>query len=241
MVFPVKVPYTVVADMIKYEGKAFNPKPDPFYLEQKKIELARFGRDLCSTVQDGSEFVMALARHCHLPATNLIQDLVVQLEEDLAILHQGRLKSIGFCFPSGFVPAEKTGQDFFHLHAPVADGERLRGASEKVSALISRKDASFRRYVWTISSLGGLSQHPAIPRPVPHQVSDLWFRTETQTTIGIGNDTTLFFVKVEMHPLSILWEQTDKRFLIKESIASMSEAVLSYKNLHQIKPIILHN
>lgn len=241
MVFPVKVPYTVAADMVKYEGRIFNPNPDANILLKKKTELTRFGTALCDTTSDGSSFVRTMSNYCQLPETDSIQDLALQLEEDIAILHHGILKAIGFCFPSGFVPAEKTGQDFFHLHVPVADGEKLRAASDKVSALISRKDASFRRFVWTLTSLEGLSQHPDIPRPSPKGISDLWFRTETQTTIGIGNDISLFFVKVDMNPLSMIWDQTDQRMTIKESIASMSESVLTYKNLHQIKRIVLEN
>lgn len=241
MVFPVKVPYSVAADMAKYEGQVFNPNPDADIRLHKKNELARFGDDLCSSVSDVNPFVKAMSNYCQLPETESIRELALQLEEDIAILHHGILKAIGFCFPSGFVPAEKTGKDFFHLHVPVADGERLRAASDKVSALISRKDASFRRYVWTLTSLEGLSQHPEIPRPSPKGISDLWFRTETQTTMGIGDDICLFFVKVEMNPLTLIWDQPDLRMAIKESIASMSDGVLTYKNLHQIKQIILHN
>ena len=67
---------------------------------------------------------------------------------------------------------------------------------------------------------------------------DLYFRTETQTTVGIGGDICLFFVKVNMHPLQQVWEDLSKRQWILESINSMSEAVLDYKNLGIIKEIV---
>jgi len=148
------------------------------------------------------------------------------------------LHTIGFCFPSGFYPARKLGLSFFDMHLPVGDGETLRRSSEKVSALISKQDAMFRRHVWTLSSLPSLSQLPSYVRPVPQTVDDLYFRTETQTTVGIDGSICLFFVKVNMHPLQQVWKDPNKRQMIVESINSMSEAVLGYKNLRIIKEII---
>ena len=36
MIFPVKVPYTVSADISKYQGAPFNVHPDQFYIDQNK-------------------------------------------------------------------------------------------------------------------------------------------------------------------------------------------------------------
>ena len=69
-------------------------------------------------------------------------------------------------------------------------------------------------------------------------INDLYFRTETQTTVGVGGDICLFFVKVDMHPLQQVWDDAVKRQMIVESINSMSDAVLTYKNLNLIKEII---
>jgi hypothetical protein len=79
---------------------------------------------------------------------------------------------------------------------------------------------------------------PSYTKPTPQSIHDLYFRTETQTTVGIGGDICLFFVKVEMHPLLQVWDDPEKRTLIVDSIHSMSEAVLDYKNLVHIKKII---
>jgi hypothetical protein len=84
--------------------------------------------------------------------------------------------------PSGFVPTSKIGMNFFDMHLPVADGDKLRAAS-------------FRRYVWTVSSLAILSQLPSYVRPEVLELSDLYFRTETQTTIGHTNGICYFFCK----------------------------------------------
>jgi hypothetical protein len=48
----------------------------------------------------------------------------------------------------------------------------------------------------------------------------------------------LFFVKVDMHPLQEVWDDAEKRLLIMNSINSMSDSVLIYKNLEHIKTII---
>ena len=237
MVFPVKVPYTVSADITKYQGEAFNANPHPAYIGQKKVELTNTN-GLVAQLFDAVDAIKKAAQFCKLGDVNQIQDLAIQLEEDIAILRNGQLISICFCFPSGFVPAEKIGQNFYALHVPVADGQSLRASSDKVTKVISREGAMFRRFVWTISSLGGLSQHPAYTRPVPSSIEDLYFRTETQTTVGLGEEVCLFFVKVDMHPLSELWTDQEKKETIKASINSMTDDTLTYKNLHLIKAII---
>jgi hypothetical protein len=238
MVFPVKAPYTISADIVKYSGDAFNRHPDPSYLLQKKHELDTIGHDLAATADDALPLVQMMGKFCGLNNAKDIRSIALACEEDLAILHKGKLVSICFCFPSGFVPAQKLGESFFGLHLPVADGDNLRASSEKVASIISRDGALFRRHVWTVTSLSGLSQHPAYQRPVAAGIDDLCFRTETQTTVGVEGDTCLFFVKVDMHPLSMVWEDPSKRALLLESINSMTPSTLDYKNLHQVKAIL---
>jgi hypothetical protein len=179
-----------------------------------------------------------MGKFCGLDNVTDIRSTAMTLEEDLAILHKGKLVSICFCFPSGFVPAQKLGESFFGLHLPVADGDTLRASSEKVAAIISRDGALFRRHVWTVTSLPGLSQHPGYQRPLAVGIDDLYFRTETQTTVGIEGDTCLFFVKVDMHPLALVWEDPSKRKILLESINSMTATTLEYKNLHAVKAIL---
>jgi len=238
MVFPVKAPYTISADIVKYSGDAFNRHPDPSYLLQKKRELDAIGHDLASTDDDAIPLVQMMGNYCGLNNVTDIRSIALACEEDLAILHKGKLVSICFCFPSGFVPAQKLGESFFGLHLPVADGDNLRASSEKVAAIISRDGALFRRHVWTVTSLPGLSQHPGYQRPVASGIGNLYFRTETQTTVGVAGDTCLFFVKVDMHPLALVWEDKSKRDLLLESINSMTTSTLEYKNLHSVKAIL---
>ena len=236
MIFPVKVPYTVGPDIVKYVGPAFNAHPDPQYLSEKKKELEKNGHHICGSVT--SDYLPHLNTFCGFDRNTTLPQICTQLEEDVAILKDGFLQSIGFCFPSGFYPTQKLGLSFFDMHLPVGDGETLRRSSDKVSALISKKDTMFRRYVWTLTSLPSLSQLPSYNRPVPQTINDLYFRTETQTTVGVDGQICLFFVKVEMHPLQLVWKDPVKRQLIMESIHSMSDAVIAYKNLGLIKRIV---
>ena len=236
MIFPVKVPYTVGPDIVKYEGAAFNAHPDPAYLFEKKKELETNGNHICASFSN--DYLHHLNAYCGFDLNTTLPTICVRLEEDIAILKDGYLQSIGFCFPSGFYPAQKIGLSFFDMHLPVGDGETLRKSSEKVSALISKQDAMFRRYVWTLTSLPSLSQLPSYEKPVPKSINELYFRTETQTTVGIGGDICLFFVKVDMHPLQEVWDDAEKRLLIMNSINSMTDSVLIYKNLEHIKTII---
>lgn len=237
MVFPVKVPYTISADITKYQGAPFNVNPDQFYLDQKKKEL-QHTNGIVAQLSDAELYVKIASAFCGFDAIDKIDFLATHFEEDLAVLHKGELVAICFCFPSGFIPAEKIGQNFYSLHLPVADGETLRSSSDKVSQIIAKKDAMFRRYIWTISSLSSLSQHPSYERPIVSNIEDLYFRTETQTTVGLGEDVCLFFVKVDMQPLAEVWLDKDKKEIVIASINSMTEDTLTYKNLHHIKQII---
>ena len=236
MIFPVKVPYTVGPDIVKYEGPAFNVHPDPAYLLEKKKELEVNEHQICGCIS--TNYLHHLNAFCGFDLSVSLPEICIRLEEDVAILKDGFLQSIGFCFPSGFYPTQKLGLSFFDMHLPVGDGETLRRSSEKVSALISKKDAMFRRYVWTLTSLPTLSQLPSYTKPVPQTIDDLYFRTETQTTVGIDGSICLFFVKVDMHPLQQVWDDVGKRQSIIDSINSMSEVVIAYKNLALIKEIV---
>lgn len=241
MLFPVKIPYTISADITKYSGPAFEINPIETYIAEKKQELKMYRRDVYAVTEDATPFIKQAAEFIGASSIDDLEDLALTLEEDIAILKDGIVKGICFCFPSGFIPARTIGLDFFHVHEPVADGDKLRASGPKVSSLISKEGAMFRRYVWGISSLGSLSQHPGYERPVATTIDDLYFRTETQTTVGLANNVALFFVKVEMHPLRLVWDDLEKRKQLVESVCSMSDAVLEYKNLRKIKSIIIDN
>jgi hypothetical protein len=234
----IKIPYTVTADIAKYDGKVFNHTPNPYYLAQKQIELNKFGSGLGYTLIDGIPLVEDLSIYCGFKKTNDIREVALQLEEDIAVLYNGRLVSMCFCFPSGFRPMDKMGMTFMEMHAPVADRQKLDRASNKVVEMISKPGAVFRRYVWTLTTSSELSRHPHYKsfEPPVTTIDDLYFRNETQTTVGYNDGkTTFFFVKVDVTPFTKLTSERQQQAI--DSINTMSDAVLEYKGLTNIKTL----
>ncbi len=228
----IKVPYTTGPNMIKNTGPVFISSPNQEIIQKKKQEIEKYGKDLYSQLPESNKIIAQAAEYCNVYSDNIL-DLALRLEEDVAVMHQGKLAAICFCFPSGFVPSERVGMLLGDIHRPVADGEMLVKASPGIARVMTEQP-SFRRWVWTVTNNPNLSNHPLTKLDtVPQSIDDLYFRWETQTTARVDKETSLFFVKVDVVPLKQVW---NKRIL--ESINSMSDAVLEYKNLHHIKKLL---
>ena len=228
----VKTPYTTGPNMVRNTGPVFISPPDQKIIQSKKLELERYSTDLWAQSENVEKIISKAAEYCNVYTDNIV-DLALRLEEDIAVMHQGRLAAICFCFPSGFKPAERVGMLLGDIHKPVADGELLVRASPGITRVMCEQP-SFRRYVWTVTANPDLSNHPDNHKnTVPTAIDDLYFRCETQTTARVNDDSSLFFVKVDVVPLRTVWNQK-----ILDSINSMSDAVLTYKNLHHIKHLL---
>lgn len=228
----VKTPYTTGPNMVRNTGPVFISSPDQKIIQSKKLELERYSTDLWAQSEHVEKVISKAAEYCNVYTDNIV-DLALRLEEDIAVMYQGRLAAICFCFPSGFKPAERVGMLLGDIHKPVADGEMLVRASPGIARVMCEQP-SFRRYVWTITANPDLSNHPDNHKnTIPVSIDDLYFRYETQTTARVDDDTSLFFVKVDVVPLRNVWNQK-----ILDSINSMSDAVLEYKNLHHIKHLL---
>ena len=143
-------------------------------------------------------------------------------------MHKGKLEGISFVFPSGWIPSKALGRDFSFLHKPVADNELLMKSSDKLSKYMCKN--TIQRWVWNVTTIKELSNHPEVARPEVVSFENLFFRLETQISTPLDTNTSLFLVLVEVYPLSEVWEST-----ILDSINSMSESILSYKKLTDIK------
>lgn len=230
------VPYSVKPDLTRSLAPLVAGDCPPEVRAAKRRELQGSLRaDLIGELGGASVGIELLAERLGKPSASL-EDLALNCAEDLAILNNGILVAIAFAFPSGFKPCEKLGLDFAAVHAPVADAEALRAASAGITAAMKRPAANFERGVWTLTSLGTLSQHPAYPRPKARQESDLWFRSEFQVLQSLGGDWTAFSVRVHMEPWPSIAGPERER--IKSSLASMSAASRSYKNLHEIAALL---
>jgi hypothetical protein len=246
--FIVEVPYSTAPRMVRHQGALTHLPARTSYLEAKRVELASLGADLCAQIPHATltPLLQHAAQVLHVPKPEQIQsieDLALCLEEDVALMQDGVLSAICFCFPSSWVPAERIGMPLGQIHAHVADGQKLVAASPKIAHVMGDlEQGSFRRYVWTITNSPKLSQHPKYKNSsTPKTIDDLYYRVETQTTLPLPSNTgrsSLFLVKVEVCPLADLWSNLEQRQTIYDSISSMSEAVLEYKNLQAIKTIL---
>jgi len=237
----IQVPYTTRPSMVRNTGPLYNHDPHPFYLKSKQEELDRFGAGLWGHTYEAriNQLVPRAAEFLGLPKVDSIVDLALNFEEDIAVMHNGILAAICFCFPSGWVPAERIGMTLTEIHGPVADNHHLVLASDKLAKTMADPVlGSFRRQVWTITTNPRLSNHPEYRSDKePGGIADLYFRLETQTTAPLGDGiTSLFFVKVDVVPLSVMWNSQGQA--IKNSINSMTDAILDYKNLRRIRSLL---
>jgi len=165
-----------------------------------------------------------------------MKQLGLAIEDDIVIMHNGKLESCFVAFPSSWNAGEKVGKTLAELHEPIADNEALLRASDGIMKAMT-SGQSFERYTWGISSLGGYSNHPLYERPDFNSLDDLTFRVEHERTVTVAKDTTaVFLIHVDIYPLKEVLK-TDY-VLVKESIDSMSADVLQYKNLVKVKELM---
>ena len=158
------------------------------------------------------------------------------IEDDIVIMHKGKLEACFVAFPSSWNAGEKVGKSLNELHEPIADNEALLRASNGIMRAMT-SGQSYHRYTWGISSLNGYSNHPLYEKPDFDSLDDLTFRVEHERTATVIKDTTaVFLIHVDTYPLKEVLK-TDFG-LIKESIDSMSDNVLEYKNLVKVKELM---
>lgn len=237
----IKVPYSTKPSMVKRIGPAFRPCADQNRIDAKCAELSRHGELLwgCSLLAKDKNLVARAAQHCGKPYTDNLVDLAMCFEEDLAIMHCGKLEAVCFCFPSGWTPKEKLGLSLADIHRPVGDSEDLVRVSDKLAKTMADSTmGGFQRTVWTVTANPHLNAMPgAYTVSDPRCMDDLYFRWEEQTTEPVSDGlTSLFFVHTHVVPLLSVW--TDLGTRIQDSVNSMSAAVLAYKNLRDIKMIL---
>ena len=141
------------------------------------------------------------------------------------------MEVVSVCFPSGWKPMDKLGKPLSKIHEPIADSEQLIEASDKLSQYMTKQE--IKRWVWTITTNNNLSEFTEIEKPKISNFENLYFRVETQTSAPIDTETSIFFIKVDVVPLKEVWNPN-----ILNSINSMSESILNYKGLVEIKDFL---
>jgi Protein of unknown function (DUF3445) len=179
------------------------------------------------------------------------QRLTLVMQEDWVLLDaQGVFVAGSVCFPSGWAPFSKFGQGLHQIHRPVADGDALRKASAALTRAMLEK-GPFRRLVWTLSPSAALSRHPGAPIASPEA---LHFRCEQQTTLALPKTRhALFLIRVQVTPLEESLAggglgsrdrpptalRAERLARLQAALLSMSDAVLDYKGLRDIRPQVL--
>ena len=167
-----------------------------------------------------------------------IIEMGLEIPDDVIIMHKGKVEAAFVAMASSWNPRTVQGKTLEEVHQRVADNEMLLRASNGIwRSMTSGK--SFHRYVWGISPLKSLSNHPRHKKPSFKSLNDLYFRIEHERTLTVDEDTAAFFIDVEVMPLSTVFHlKQEYRDLIKDSINSMSENLLAYKNLEEVKEMI---
>jgi len=80
---------------------------------------------------------------------------------------------------------------------------------------------------------------PLRPFASAEEMDDLWFRYEYQTfDTVIAGETSVFLVKTVTKPYQQYVDTDQKHEIVRRVINSMSDAVLTYKNLHEVRDIL---
>lgn len=231
-------PWSMRPRFNRLQGPLREQQADPYYINQKMQELTRLGDHLWFCLPEAESVLPKVADHIKIRSGTVV-DMGLQISEDIVVMHHGRMKAAFFAFPSGWSPDEKRDMTLTEIHGPVADGDELRQASEKISQMMHGGNGPWSRYVWTIAGSKNLSIHPAYPRPQPTTIEDLWFRYEYQTfDTVVPGETSVFLVKTVTVPYLEYADTDHKREIICRVINSMSDQVLTYKDLHRAREIL---
>ena len=189
-----------------------------------------------------------------LPKTppNADDALVVQLgrrwEPDFLLVApdiSGRfvLRAGCVCFPSGWALEEKLGLPLEAIHGIVPGLNAAIG--EKIQQFLGRlkPGAGWQRSNWGLSSSPERNQHPT--RAVNRLTADTppestWVRLEHQLFTRLPEvEAVLFGIRLENVPLPALAENPRLRQGFRRTLATLSDAMASYKNLAAIRPALL--
>ena len=238
----VQTPYTTSPRFTPIDSVEFKDYLQEAF-EERLIEYNTLMGDMSfeSDVAEEKKLVKKTSEAMNIdPCFNDIIEMGLEIPDDVIIMHKGKVEAAFVAMASNWNPRTVQGKTLAEVHQPVADNEMLLKASDGIwRSMTSGK--SFHRHVWGISPLKSLSNHP---RHWPEtfevkSLDDLYFRIEHERTLTVDEDTAAFFIDVEVMPLSTVFHlKNEYRDIIKDSINSMSENILAYKNLEHVKELI---
>jgi dimethylamine monooxygenase subunit A len=175
--------------------------------------------------------------------------LCLSFAEDFAIVDgaDATIPWIAACLPSHWAPQHKVGRHFAEVHGPVADNALLVRAGEHLTRMVCGNER-WERFVWNVTRQPRLNAHPDLSDPAPWPVDAFadaaapraWWRTERQTFIPLPQLTqAVFTIGIESQPLAMAIDTAHKAARLHAAIESMSDAVLSYRNLTDVRAPLL--
>jgi hypothetical protein len=210
--------------------------------QEKKSVLAIGASRIAVPGFDPQPAIAAILARARTEGMDAAEPLELAFEEDFAVLDAATstLPWLCVCVPSHWAPEDKLGQAFAAVHAPVADNQAILGAGRQLVQLVTGGDR-FERYVWTITPSGRHDQHPRRhPRaPWPEALEpeafarQCFLRAERQTFFPVpaAAGQAVFTIRVMLQPLAEAVATREDARHLHDALASMSEAVLAYKNL----------
>lgn len=181
--------------------------------------------------------------------SRLIGLMALAFAEDFAIVDgaTGTIPWIAACLPSFWAPRDKVGRHFAEVHAPVADNALLVRAGDRLMRMVSGPDR-WERFVWTVTRHPRLNAHPEAVDLAPwpadafadDSVPQAWFRSEHQTFMPVpALRQAVFTIGVDSVPLAQAIDAPWKAACLHDAIASMSDAVLAYRGLVDVRAPLL--
>ena len=183
----VKTPFDMKPSFTQCSRPVFNIDDiDEDIKSQRVIELEKLGDNIWfeTSVAQESNLACKASETLELPVCNNICELGLSIEDDILIMHNGKLETCFVAFASSWNPIEKIGNTLPELHKPIADNTILMRASDAIMKAVC-SGQSFNRYTWGISSLAGYSNHPLYKKPDFDSLHDLTFRVEHERTVAI--------------------------------------------------------
>ena len=237
----VQTPYTTSPRFTPIDSVEFKDYLQEAF-EERLIEYNTLMGDMSfeSSLAEEKKLVKKTSEAMNIEPFNDIIEMGLEIPDDVIIMYKGKVEAAFVAMASNWNPRSVQGKTLAEVHEPVADNEMLVRASDGIwRSMTSGK--SFHRHVWGISPLKSLSNHPR-HWPETFEVKslyDLYFRIEHERTLTVDEDTAAFFIDVEVMPLSTVFHlKNEYRDIIKDSINSMSENILAYKNLEHVKELI---
>jgi hypothetical protein len=178
------------------------------------------------------------------PEWRLAGLLSLAFEEDFALVDtaDGSIPWLAVALPSHWAPEEKIGRHFTAVHAPVADNTLLLKATEGLMGMVSGPQR-WERFVWNVTSQPRLHAHPRhvdTARWATFDADAAWWRSERQTFIPLaGLQQAVFTIHVQVERLADVVHSPARAARLHEAIASMSQAVLDYRNLAGVREPLL--